>query len=209
MIYSYEINGMPVQTGDILCTKIGQAGFLAGEWWLFLGIMVPGEIDHVAMYVGPQGRCVEAEPRRGVITFELEDNLWQTGNLSDRRQVIDRLCGVAYPLQGRALSGSAENEIRQGVAAYCLAQAAAAKPYNFNFFNSGTESSFYCSHLLYKAYLPYGIDLDTGLDVPELPGSQAIIFPQEIWSGCAHRRVAEAGPAYQGEPQTDVLATSP
>ncbi|MBI1881866.1 MAG: hypothetical protein HYR94_27140 [Chloroflexi bacterium] len=192
MIYSYEINGLPVQTGDLICTSVGQAGYLAGEWWLFLGNLVPGEVDHAAIYVGPKGRCVEAEPRRGVITFELKDNLWQVEKLLDQRQIIDRCYGVAYPLQGQGLSRDVEMKIRRGVATYCLAQAAAGKPYNFNFFDSDTESSFYCSQLLYKAYLLFGINLNTGLDVPEVPGSQAIIFPQEIWSGCAHRRATGA-----------------
>jgi hypothetical protein len=144
------------------------------------------------MYVGPNGRCVEVEPRRGVITFELRGKLWQAEKLFDQRQIIDRCRGVAYPLQGRALSGDAEIKIRYGVAAYCLAQAAAGKPYNYNYFDSGTESSFYCSQLIHRAYLRFGINLNTGLGIPDVPGSQSIIFPQEIWSGCAHRRAAES-----------------
>lgn len=192
MIYSYQINGLPVKTGDIICTTVGEKDYLAGMWWLFLGSLVPGEVDHVAMYVGPNGRCVEVEPRRGVITFELKDNLWQADKLLDQRQIIDRCCGAAYPLQGKNLPGDVETRVRRGVATYCLAQAAAGKPYNYNYFDSETEASFYCSHLFYRAYLRFGINLNTGLGIPDIPGSQSVIFPQEIWSGCAHRRVADA-----------------
>lgn len=186
MIYTYQINGLPVQTGDLICTSVGQAGDLSGECWLWLGRLMPGVIDHVAVYVGPEGRCVEAEPRRGVITFELHDNLWSTERLVEQRQIIDRFYGVAYPLQAKNLPQAAETKIRQSVAAYCLAQV--GKPYNFNFFDPETEAAFYCSQLPYQAYLLHGINLNTGLGVLEVPGSQAIIFPQEIWSGCAHRR---------------------
>jgi hypothetical protein len=192
MIYTYQINGLPVQTGDLLCTSVGRAGDIAGTWWRFLGSLVPGEVDHVVIYVGPGGRCVEAEPARGVITFTLKDQVWLAERLLDQRQIIDRLYGVAYPLQGRGLARAAESRIRQNVADYCLNQAAAAKPYNFNFFNAETEASFYCSHLIYKAYLAQGFNLNTGLGVPELPGSEGIIFPQELWSGCVHRRVPQA-----------------
>ena len=55
-----------------------------------------------------------------------------------------------------------------------------------NFLDSDTEEAFYCSQLLYRAYLPHGINLNTGMDVPNIPGTDSIIHPQEIWSGCAH-----------------------
>jgi hypothetical protein len=191
MIHTYEVNGLTVQTGDLICTTIGQAGFIAGELWLLLGKFVPGEVDHVAMYVGPVGRCVEAVPR-GAITFELQDNLWLAETMQAQRGLVDRLVGVAYPLQDKLLSRVEERKIRENVAAYCLDQAAAHKPYNYNFFNTHTEEAFYCSHLVYRAYLPFGIDLNSGLGIPDIPGSQQIIFPQEIWSGCAHRRAVES-----------------
>jgi uncharacterized protein YycO len=190
MIYAYEVNGLPVQTGDLLCTTIGQRGFLAGELWLLLGKFVPGEVDHVAIYVGPAGRCVEAVPR-GVTTFDLENNLWLAEKMQAQRQLVDRLVGVVYPLQARALSQAEEIKIRESVAAYCLAQAAANKPYNYNFFNTQSEDAFYCSQLVYRAYLAHGIDLNTGLGIPDVPGSHQIIFPQEIWTGYDHCRAAD------------------
>ncbi len=64
-----------------------------------------------------------------------------------RGHFIDILYGVAYPLQGRGLSKETEANIRRSVADYCLAQAAANKPYNLNFFDPDTERAFYCSQL--------------------------------------------------------------
>jgi hypothetical protein len=109
MIYSYEIDGLPIQTSDIVCTTDGGGEIAAGQF-------------------------------------------------------------------------------RDSVGSYCLAQA--GKPYNLNFFDPDTEDGFYCSQLPYLAYLPHGIDLNTGMGVPDVPGTSRIVFPQEIWSGCSHRRAA-------------------
>ncbi len=75
--------------------------------------------------------------------------------------------------------------MRSQVAAYCLAQV--SKPYNLNFLNAETDEAFYCSQLAYKAYQQIGIGLNTGLAMEQLPGTNAIVYPQEIWSGFNHR----------------------
>jgi uncharacterized protein YycO len=62
------------------------------------------------------------------------------------------------------------------------------KRYNLNFLNAETDEAFYCSQLVYKAYQRVGINLNTGLAMENLPGTNLIIYPQEIWSGCVHRR---------------------
>ncbi|MFT3893038.1 MAG: YiiX/YebB-like N1pC/P60 family cysteine hydrolase [Anaerolineales bacterium] len=77
--------------------------------------------------------------------------------------------------------------MRKTVAAYCLAQV--GKPYNLNFLNAETETAFYCSQLAYKAYQQVGIDLNTGLAMEQLPGTNNIVYPQEIWDGFSHRKV--------------------
>jgi uncharacterized protein YycO len=69
-----------------------------------------------------------------------------------------------------------------------LTQAALQKPYNINYLDSQTEDAFYCSQLAYQAYLRHGIDLNTGLSIPNLKGTESIIYPQEMWAGCFHRR---------------------
>lgn len=187
MIYTHKINGFTIKTGDIICTTDGGAPVLAGQFWRLIGKIVPGDVDHVAIYIGPDGRCVESGARGRVITYEVKGKMWDPLTMRrERGGVIDTLYGVAYPLAERGLSEQKENEIRQAIADYCLAQVAARKPYNLNFFNSSTEDAFYCSQLAYLAYLQHGIDLNTGQGVPDVPGTESIIFPQEIWSGCVH-----------------------
>ncbi len=187
---AYQINGLPVQTGDILCTTIGDGDVGIGEFWRFLGRLVPGVVDHIAVYIGPSGLCIEAG-RIGVIAFEAKNQFWDADSMAlQRGGTIDTLFGVAYPLQDRNLDPDAEKKIRAAVARFCLEQAEARKPYNLNFLDPETEDAFYCSQLAYKAYAPHGINLNTGLGVPNLPGTDSIVFPQEIWTGCQSRQVS-------------------
>lgn len=187
MIHTYQIEGLTLQTGDIICTMNGKPDILPGEFWLLVGRLVPGDVDHVAVYVGPDGRCVESGSR-GVITFTVHNSVWDTEFMARKRGLLfDTFYGVAYPLDGLELSEEEETHMRMTVAQYCLAQV--GKSYNLNFLNAETEESFYCSQLAYKAYQKVGIDLNTGLAMEQLPGTNAIIYPQEIWGGCTHRMV--------------------
>jgi hypothetical protein len=188
MIDSYIVEGLHIQTGDVLCMAFSpEACVNPGDYWRMLGLLIPGEVDHVAVYVGPGGRCVEA-CARGVYTFDLEDNQWAPEKMFKHRgRLKDHLVGVAYPLHDTGVEGHSEARIRQAVGRYCLAQV--GKPYNINLLNPGREDAFYCGQLVYKAYLPFGIDLNTGLGVPDLPGTTSIVFPQEIWRGCYHIEV--------------------
>lgn len=189
MIYEYEINGIMLKTGDIICTTDGGAAVLAGQFWRFIGKLIPGDVDHVAVYVGPEGRCVEAGARGRVIEYIVHGHTWDSLSLRQQRgEVVDVFYGAAFPVEGRGLTETQKNKVRERVARYCLKQSAAGKPYNLNFFDSKTEKAFYCSQLAYLAYLRHGIDLNTGLGIPHIPGTESIIFPQEIWSGCANRK---------------------
>jgi hypothetical protein len=139
----------------------------------------------VAIYLGPNGRCVEAVGR-GVITFDVPSGRWDTERMALQRGLLfDSFYGVASPLDGLAIAEEEENELRTAIAGYCRAQI--GKPYNLNFLNAETEETFYCSQLAYKAYQQIGIDLNTGLTMEQLPGTNAIIYPQEIWNGFSHR----------------------
>ncbi|MFC1883674.1 YiiX/YebB-like N1pC/P60 family cysteine hydrolase [Thermodesulfobacteriota bacterium] len=189
MVYEHEINGIPVQTGDIICTTDGSTEDIKGQFWRLIGKLIPGEIDHTAIYVGPEGRCVEAGAKARVITYSIEGETWDADAMYTQRGIMDSLYGIVFPLADKDLSSQKMTEIRKGVAEYCLEQADKKKPYNLNFLNSGTEDAFYCSQLAYKAYLEYGIDLNTGIGVPEIPFTESIIFPQEIWNGCEHTKV--------------------
>lgn len=182
MIHTYEINGLPVKTGDIVCTMNGKPNILPGEFWRLVGRLVPGDVDHIAIYLGPEGRFVEAGAL-GVTTFEMHDNLWlPEHNMADRGTLIDTFYGVAYPLADIGLTQDEEDQIRIAVAEYCLSHL--HRPYNLNFLDPDREDAFYCSQLAYKAYLPHGINLNTGLFMEQLPGTNCIIYPQEIAQSC-------------------------
>lgn len=189
MAYTYKIHNLTLQTGDIVCTTNGKPDILPGEFWRLVGRLVPGEVDHVAVYLGPGGRCVEAGAR-GVITFEVHEGAWEAEHMMrERGHLVDTFHGAAYPLAGRGLSHELEEQIRTDIANFCLAQV--GKPYNLNFLDSDSEDEFYCSQLVYRAYLRCGINLNTGLAMESLPGTNRIIYPQEIWEGCIHRMAVQ------------------
>ena len=185
MVYYFEINGLDVKTGDLICTVDGGGPIVPGEFWRLVGKLIPGDVDHIVIYVGPEGKCVEAGTK-GVISFETHSPAWDSESMVDQRLLVDQLYGIAYPLAGRGLTSEQEETIRENVASFCLAQV--GKPYNINFLDSSTENSFYCSQLAYKAYQKCGIDLNTGKGVPEIPGTGSVIFPQEVWESCVHER---------------------
>ena len=185
MIYSYEIEGLVVQTGDIICTRNGKPDILPGEFWLLVGMLVPGEIDHVVLYLGPEGRCIESGSR-GVMPFSVPNGVWNAEKMTaERGFLLDTFHGVAAPFKNLNLPEDEERRKRRKVADYCLANI--GKPYNLNFLNAESDSAFYCSQLAYKAYQQVGIDLNTGLAMEQLPGTSRIVYPQEIWDGFAHQ----------------------
>ncbi len=172
MIYRHKINNLHIQTGDIICTTDGSAsvGGVIGCFWYLLGKLIPGSIDHIIIYVGPEGRCIEAGIK-GVITFEIGE-IWDTKEMLNVRGIIDTFYGVVYPLHDYVETC----RVRESVSEYCLSQV--GKKYNFNFFHLSDEK-FYCSHLAYAAYLQSEISLVEAAH---------IIYPQKIWDACCHRR---------------------
>lgn len=191
MIYTYEINGVQLKTGDLICTQAGAEDVAAGHFWWFIGRLLPGEVDHVAVYVGPGGRCVESATR-GVVAYTIPGTTWNAAEMfSQRGPVVDTFIGAAYPLNSVDWPQERKDWVRQTVADYCLTQAETHKPYNFNYLESENQGAFYCSQLAYLAYLPHGINLNTGLGMPNFPASRKIIFPQEIWSGLPHKKAEQ------------------
>jgi hypothetical protein len=67
MVYEFTINGMRVKTGDILSTSDG-TNSLYSIGYIVLGKLIPGDVDHSILYLGPEGLCVEAGIY-GVILF--------------------------------------------------------------------------------------------------------------------------------------------
>ncbi len=198
MIHDHVFDGIPVRSGDILCTQDGMSRrerggtnaslSLFGQIWRVLGKLSPGEIDHCLVYVGPGGRCIEFAAR-GVIVFEMPGDTWSASLLMKKRLLLDTLVGVAYPLAERELSEGEETRIRLEVVNYCLERASKHRPYNLNLFDAQRDGAFYCSQLIYRAYLASGMDLDIDRNTSLL---ERIVFPEEIWTACPHRRV-EAG----------------
>jgi uncharacterized protein YycO len=184
-LFEYELDGIPLQTGDLICTRDGSETILAGEFWKIIGTLIPGEVDHVAVYLGPKGRCVEAGPH-GVFLFEIKDGRWGGDSMFQKRGIVDQLHGVTFPLRKRKLGIEATLRMRIRVAKYCLRQV--GKPYNLNFFDPETAKAFYCSQLAYKAYQSVGIDLNTSRAISGFPLSQGIVYPQEIWDKCEHEK---------------------
>lgn len=189
MIYSHTFHGIPLQTGDIICTQDGEENSLFGRLWRAFGLLVPGEIDHCLIYLGPGGRCIESAAR-GVIVFHMPGQTWDSPALVNQRQLLDTFIGIAYPLEDRGIPVEKEIRLRQAVAAYCLEQATRSRPYNLNYLDPQRDRSFYCSQLVYKAYLAQGIDLNSNLGVPSTGLLSEVVFPQEIWNACPHRRPA-------------------
>jgi hypothetical protein len=188
MIHTTQINGLTVQTGDIICTMNGKPDILPGEFWRLVGKLVPGDVDHVAIYLGPGGLCAESGAR-GVVTFNVNNGHWDAERMMrERGHLVDTFYGVAYPLSGRGISPELEEQIREDIAVFCRAQV--GKPYNLNFLNADTDDTFYCSQLAYRAYLRCGINLNTGLAMEGLPGTNLIVYPQEVWDGNIHRMAA-------------------
>jgi hypothetical protein len=188
MIHHYCFEGIPLQSGDVVCTHDGAEESLFGAIWRLLGRLLPGEIDHCLIYVGPGGRCVESGPR-GVIAFEMPGETWESIPLAQERELVDELVGVAFPLAHESLATDEETRIRQAVVDFCLEMAAENRPYNFDFLNAQSARGFYCSQLVHKAYQQFGVELNKNLGVPDDPLLGKIVFPEEIWNACHHRRV--------------------
>lgn len=187
MIFSYEMNDLPLETGDILCMMDGAEATWHGRVWTLIGGLIPGEVDHVLMYVGPGSRFVESGPS-GVITFEMPGPNWDSVSLRKQRGFLDRLHGVGYAVANRGLSLEEQVRIRRSAADYCLEQAALRKPYNFLFTHPDREDAFYCSQLMYRAYMPHGINLK--VERPQILLPVKAIFPADVWRATGTRRLA-------------------
>ncbi|MDR4498292.1 MAG: hypothetical protein MRK02_10295 [Candidatus Scalindua sp.] len=187
-VHKYEINGIPLETGDLIFTIDGNPSPVIGQFWWIVGRLIPGDVDHIAIYIGPEGRCIEAGAVGKVIDFQVPSKKWNADAMLKDRGFVDEFYGVAYPLSGSNLSDEKKQQIRLDVAQYCLDQARDKKPYNLNFLDSDTEEAFYCSQLVYKAYIRHGINLNTEKEVPKIPFTKSIVFPQEVWATCKEKK---------------------
>lgn len=188
-VHSYEINGIKVETGDLICTVDGNSLSVSGQFWWLIGKLIPGKVDHIVIYTGPEGRCVEAGASGKVISFDVQNGNWDGQKMYKMRGFIDEIYGAAYPIAGKQFSLEEEKQVRLDVAGYCLLQAELQKPYNINFLDSETEDAFYCSQLAYKAYQRHNINLNSEKEIPHIPFTKSIVFPQEVWAACTNVKI--------------------
>jgi uncharacterized protein YycO len=187
VLYSHSFHGVIAQTGDILFTRDGMPGSLFGEIWRLLGQILPGDLDHVALYLGPGVRFIESAAN-GVEVCEFASDEWNALPYAQQRLLVDELVAIADPLAGRGLTPEEETRMRQAVVAYCLTQVARSKPYNLNVFNPETDGAFYCSQLIYKAYQMQGIDLHEHVGAEAESILAPIVLPKDIWNACLKKQ---------------------
>lgn len=175
MIYEFSINDKKLKTGDIISTKDG-TNSIYSIGYRMLGALIPGEVDHSVLYVGPGGLCVEAGVF-GVISFSAPDQ-WDSESKFLERGLLDTFVAASSVFTGRNLSESDEIAARSFVRAYALG--CVGKPYNLDFLHPDNERAMYCSQLVYLAYKHAGINLNTGFSSISGKWCDQIIFPQEI-----------------------------
>src|SRR5512143_1188672 len=112
MIYTYQIEGIAVQTGDVICTTNGKPDILPGELWRLVGRLVPGDVDHIAIYLGPEGRWIE-DGGLGVVTFVVRDGQWDAeAMMVERGHLGDTFYGIASPLDALDVNEAEEALMR-------------------------------------------------------------------------------------------------
>lgn len=175
MVYEFSINGRLLKTGDVISTKDG-TNSIYSLGYRILGAMIPGDIDHSVLYVGPGGLCVEAG-MFGVVAFISGDN-WHSKEMLSERGLLDTFVAASSILVNRGLSSNEDDEARSFVRAFALGSV--GKPYNLDFLHPDNERALYCSQLVYLAYHKLGIELNVGKSGMG-KWSDKIIFPQEIY----------------------------
>jgi len=175
MVYEFSINGKKLKTGDIISTKDGTNSIYSIGYHM-LGALIPGEVDHSVLYVGPSGLCVEAG-LHGVISFVAHGE-WNSESMLAERGLLDTFVAASSVLSGRSLSDDQEHAIRAFVRAYALG--CVGKPYNLDFLHPDNERAMYCSQLVYLAYKHAGINLNKGFSNVVVKWCDQIIFPQEV-----------------------------
>lgn len=175
MVYEFSINGRQLKTGNIISTKDG-TNSIYSLGFRVLGALIPGEVDHSVLYMGPGGLCVEVG-MYGVISFQIAEQ-WDSKEILAERGLLDTFVAASSVLAGRVLTSEVEYTARSFVRAYALGRV--GKPYNLDLLHPDNERALYCSQLVYLAYKKVGIDLNVGTSGIAGKWCDTIILPQEI-----------------------------
>lgn len=201
MIHTHQFSGVTVRTGDILFTRDGTENSLFGALWNLFGNIIPGDLDHCMVYVGPGVRFIESAAR-GVVLIEMVGDDWNPEPCAVERLMVDTLVAVGDPTAGRELTSEQQTQIRENAVAFCMEQVRKGKPYNVDFFDPETDGAFYCSQLVYKAYQSQGINLHPTDSVNGLL-YQSVVLPEELWNACLVRqRLENAAEPQRKHPDT-------
>jgi uncharacterized protein YycO len=112
--------------------------------------LIPGPYSHIQLYLG-NGIIIESEPGIGV-------------HLNKAKR------GDVYRVKGK-------RDMKEKAIHYAVSKLGA--PYNFNFTVKKVDGNcFYCSELVWNAFLSAGIDLDDHPGFSKIYGSG--VFPSEI-----------------------------
>lgn len=175
MIYEFTINGRKVKSGDVISTRDGMNSIYSVGYTV-LGKLIPGDVDHTVLYVGPEGLCVEAGIY-GVISFNAAHE-WSAMAMFEGRGLLDTFHSASSVVGKLGLPVTEEDAVRSFVRAYALG--CVGKPYNINFLDPDNERAIYCSQLVYLAYKKAGINLNVGKTGQQGKWFDKVIFPQEI-----------------------------
>ena len=180
-VFKETLEGKKISTGDIIATVDGEASFY-GLFSKIIGELIPGRPDHIVIYLGPVGICIEAAPK-GVDLFRFFGERWDAQRMKERRGMVDTLFGIGNILRGRYPDPIKEEKVQETVRTFALDQV--GKRYNMNFLDVDGENSFYCSQLAYAAYKRVGINLNvTGGGGFHPKFLSRIITPEEVWKAC-------------------------
>ena len=81
-IHNYKADGLVIRTRDLICTSTEAHSMPRGLFWKLFGQLVYGDVDHIAVYVEPGGRCVEAGAKFHLLTFDIVDNTWDSSKMT-------------------------------------------------------------------------------------------------------------------------------
>jgi len=179
MIYHEALEGHSLRTGDLIATVDG-GGTFYGALFGLIGMLIPGKPDHIVLYLGPDGLCVEAGPR-GVNLFRFFNERWDSDRMQGQRGIVDAIYGFGNLARARIPDPAHEFAARQVIRNYVLEQV--GKPFNWDFNDPDNEEAFYCSQLAYAAFKRAWIQVNVAIGAKVHPSLlHRLVTPEAVWN---------------------------